>query len=417
MIDVLIIGAGAAGMMAALYARRAGADQVTLLERNSRLGLKIGITGKGRCNLTNDCTVQELVDNVPVNGRFLYSAFSHMDSQKTMALFEELGLPLKVERGRRVFPANDRATELAYTLRTAVVKAGVRVRIEARVDWLRQLPGGGFEVLGHGMTITARNVIVATGGLSYPVTGSTGDGYRLAKTLGHSIVKTRPALVPLESPEPWVKALQGLSLKNVTLTSPAGCELGEMLFTHFGISGPLVLTASGHIVDLLSKGPVVLYIDLKPGLSEEQLDARLLRDFAEAPRKQFANGLDKLLPSRLIDAMVGLCGIPADKQVSHITREERLALVGLLKALPIKVTAPRPVEEAIVTAGGISVKEIDPRTMESKLVPGLYFAGEVLDVSGYTGGYNLQIAWSTGAVAGTAAAARSMMKETDGEAL
>lgn len=415
MIDVLVIGGGAAGMMAALFARKAGAENVTLLERNNRLGLKIGITGKGRCNLTNDCTVQDLVDNVPVNGRFLYSAFSQMDSQKTMALFSELGLSLKVERGRRVFPESDRATELVLTLRRAAEKAGVRVRTEARVDSLTKLPSGAFAVKGAGLSLTTRNVVVATGGLSYPVTGSTGDGYRLARELGHTIVRTRPALVPLESPDQWVRDLQGLSLRNVTLTSPAGTELGEMLFTHFGVSGPLVLTASGHIVDLLPKGPVVLTIDLKPGLSEEQLDARLLRDFAEAPRKQFGNSLDKLLPARLVEAVVRLSGIAATKQVSQLTREERQGLVALLKALPVTVSAPRPVEEAIVTAGGISVKEIDPRTMESKLCDGLFFAGEVMDVSGYTGGYNLQIAWSTGAVAGKSAASRSLMKETDGE--
>ncbi len=293
-------------MMAALHAKQAGAGHVTLLERNNRLGLKIGITGKGRCNLTNDCTVQELVENVPVNGRFLYSAFSQMDSQKTMALFDQLGLRLKTERGRRVFPLSDRATELVLTLRAAAEKAGVQVRTESRVQSLLVTVKGEFTVSGQGFSLSARNVIIATGGLSYPVTGSTGDGYRLAQSLGHNLVKTRPALVPLESPEPWVRELQGLSLKNVTLTSPAGCELGEMLFTHYGVSGPLVLTASGHIVDLLPRGPVVLTIDLKPGLSEEQLDARLLRDFAEVPRRHFANSLDKLLPGRLITAVVAL---------------------------------------------------------------------------------------------------------------
>ena len=403
-------------MMAALFASRAGARSVALLERNDRLGLKIGITGKGRCNLSNDCGVQELVDNVPVNGRFLYSAFSQMDSRKTMALFADLGLKLKVERGRRVFPESDRATELVLTLRRAIEQAGVRVRTQARVESLRTLSSGGFTLTGQGLSLTAKNVVIATGGLSYPITGSSGDGYRLARDLGHTLVKTRPALVPLESPEPWVRELQGLSLKNVTLTSPAGSELGEMLFTHFGISGPLVLSASGHIVDLLPKGPIVLTIDLKPGLDDEQLDARILRDFAEAPRRQFANSLEKLLPGRLVDAVVRLIGIAADKQVSQITREERQALVCLLKALPVKVTSPRPVEEAIVTAGGVSVKEVDPRTMESKLVKGLFFAGEVLDVSGYTGGYNLQIAWSTGAVAGSSAARRGTINETGGEA-
>lgn len=416
MIDVLVAGGGAAGMTAALFAKRGGAGSVVLLERNGRLGLKLGLTGKGRCNLTNHSEPRELIENIPANGRFLYSAFHFLGSEETMAMFEGMGVKLKVERGRRVFPASDRAMELVLALRSSLTEAGVKIHAGRRVSGIEPLAGGGFRVVCDTAEYSARRVIIATGGLSYPVTGSSGDGYGLAASLGHSISTTRPALVPLVTADPWTGRLQGLALRNVALHYPGGSELGEMLFTHFGISGPLVLTASGHVVDMLVLGPVALHIDLKPGLTDEQVDLRLQRDFSASSRRQLGNSLDSLLPRRLIETVIELSGIPAVKTVNQITREERQRLGALIKRFPVHVSGTRPIEEAIVTAGGVDTREIEPGTMQSRLRNGLYFAGEVIDVHGYTGGYNLQIAWSTGALAGASAAA-SLDSRSDGENL
>ena len=401
--DVIVVGGGSAGMVSALYAAWNGA-KVTLLERNQRLGLKLAITGKGRCNITNDCSVRELIEQVPGNGRFLHSAFSSFDSQATIDLFARLGLDVKVERGNRVFPISDYANDVINVLAQALREANVNVEYNARVSKLLSTDTAVTGVLcSDGREFKASRVVIATGGVSYPKTGSTGDGYRLAREIGHTIITPQAALVPLETAEPWVRDLQGLQLKNVEVISPQGREFGEMLFTHFGITGPIILTLSSHIVPALGKGPVPLTIDLKPALSFEQLDARILRDFSELSRKHFANSLGGLLPSSLVPIVVMLAGIPADKPVNQITKPEREALVNLLKGLPLTVTSARSIDEAIVTAGGINTKEINPKTMESKLKSGVFFAGEVIDVNGYTGGFNLQIAWSTGALAGQSA--------------
>jgi len=403
MSSVVVIGGGAAGMMSALTAAWGGA-KVTLLERNDRLGLKLAITGKGRCNITNDCTVRELIEHVPCNGRFLHSAFNHLDSQATIELFARLGLTCKVERGNRVFPESDYAKSVIEVLTQGLNAARVNVVFGARATAINSQNGRVESVTcSNGHCYQANSVIIATGGVSYPRTGSTGDGYSLAKQLGHTVVSPKPALVPLEVKEEWVRDVQGLALKNVELSSMEGRDFGEMLFTHFGISGPIVLTLSSHIVPALIKGPVPLKIDLKPALSSEQLDARVLRDFSEASRRHFANSLGKLLPSSLIPVIVKLADIAPDKPVNQVTKSERERFVSLLKGLPLTATKARPIEEAIVTSGGISTKEINPKTMESKLVDNLFFAGEVIDVDGYTGGFNLQIAWSTGALAGQSA--------------
>ncbi|MBS3950070.1 MAG: NAD(P)/FAD-dependent oxidoreductase [Peptococcaceae bacterium] len=400
---VIVVGGGSAGMMSALYAAWNGAE-VTLLERNERLGLKLAITGKGRCNITNDCTVRELIEHVPGNGRFLHSAFSSFDSQATINLFARLGLEVKVERGNRVFPISDYAKDVIHVLRSALRDANVKVEYNARVAKLLLSAASVTGVLcTDGRVFEASRVVIATGGVSYPQTGSTGDGYSLARELGHTIIAPEPALVPLETEEPWVRDLQGLQLKNVEVISPQGREFGEMLFTHFGITGPIILSLSSHIVPALSKGPVPLSINLKPALSFEQLDARILRDFADLSRKHFVNSLGGLLPASLVPVVVMLTGIPTDKPVNQITKTERETLVSLLKGLPLTVTKARSIDEAIVTAGGVNTKEINPKTMASKLRSGLFFAGEVIDVNGYTGGFNLQIAWSTGALAGQSA--------------
>ena len=390
-------------MVSALYAAWNGAA-VTLLERNDRLGLKLAITGKGRCNITNDCTVRELIDHVPGNGRFLHSAFSSFDSQATIQLFARLGLEVKVERGNRVFPVSDYAKDVVYVLTQALRDANVKIEYNARVEKLLFTETSVTGVLcTDGRMFESARVVIATGGVSYPKTGSTGDGYSLARQLGHTIVAPKPALVPLETKEPWVRDLQGLQLKNVEVISPQGREFGEMLFTHFGVTGPIILTLSSHIAPALSKGPVPLLIDLKPALSAEQLDARLLRDFSELSRKHFGNSLGGLLPASLVPVVVMLTGIPTEKPVNQVTKQEREILVSLLKGLPLTVTNTRSIDEAIVTAGGVNTKEINPKTMESKLINSVFFAGEVIDVNGYTGGYNLQIAWSTGALAGQSA--------------
>lgn len=404
---IIVIGGGAGGMMAALFAARAGA-QVTLVERNEKLGKKVYITGKGRCNVTNDCTLDEFLQQVPRNPRFLYSALSFFSPQDMMALLEHAGCPVVVQRGRRVFPATEKASDVNRTLTRLLMQQGVQVLLNTRVQALHVQDGrAAGVVLQNASVLAADGVILATGGKSYPMTGSTGDGYALAESAGHSIQPVKGVLSAVETVEDWPCQLQGLSLKNVSLTLKKGkkvlySELGEMLFTHFGISGPLTLTMSCHLPDDLSQASVS--INLKPGLTAQQLDARLQRDIAENSRKQLRSIMPGLLPGKLAELFPGLCGVDGCKQCCQITKAERESLCSHMQALPIAISRLAPLGEAIVTRGGVTVKEIDPATMESKLLPGLYFAGEVMDVDAHTGGYNLQIAWSTGALAGQAAA-------------
>ena len=404
---ILVAGGGAAGMMAALFAARAGAS-VTLLERNEKLGKKIYITGKGRCNLTNDCSLEEFLRQVPRNPRFLYGALNRFGPQDMMALMEEAGCPVEVQRGQRVFPRSEKASDVIRALARLMEQAGVRVRLHSRIQSLIVQEGrAAGVVLENGERLEADAVILALGGQSYPMTGSTGDGYALAREAGHHVLPPEAVLSALETVEDWPRALQGLALKNVRLTLRSGrktlyTELGEMLFTHFGISGPLVLEMSCHLPAELAQAQVTL--DLKPGLTPEQLDLRLQRDFAAQPRKQLQNVLPGLLPLRLSALFPDLAGVSGERVCGQITRGEREQLGAALKALPITLRARRPLAEAIVTRGGVDVKEIQPATMESKLLPGLYFAGEMIDVDAHTGGFNLQIAFSTGALAGSSAA-------------
>lgn len=394
-------------MMAALFAARAGAS-VTLLERNEKLGKKIYITGKGRCNLTNDCSLEEFLRQVPRNPRFLYGALNRFGPQDMMALMEEAGCPVEVQRGQRVFPRSEKASDVIRALARLMEQAGVRVRLHSRIQSLIVQEGrAAGVVLENGERLEADAVILALGGQSYPMTGSTGDGYALAREAGHHVLPPEAVLSALETVEDWPRALQGLALKNVRLTLRSGrktlyTELGEMLFTHFGISGPLVLEMSCHLPAELAQAQVTL--DLKPGLTPEQLDLRLQRDFAAQPRKQLQNVLPGLLPLRLSALFPDLAGVSGERVCGQITRGEREQLGAALKALPITLRARRPLAEAIVTRGGVDVKEIQPATMESKLLPGLYFAGEMIDVDAHTGGFNLQIAFSTGALAGSSAA-------------
>ena len=405
--EILVAGGGAAGMMAALFAARAGAS-VTLLERNEKLGKKIYITGKGRCNLTNDCSLEEFLRQVPRNPRFLYGALNRFGPQDMMALMEEAGCPVEVQRGQRVFPRSEKASDVIRALARLMEQAGVRVRLHSRIQSLIVQEGrAAGVVLENGERLEADAVILALGGQSYPMTGSTGDGYTLAREAGHHVLPPEAVLSALETVEDWPRALQGLALKNVRLTLRSGrktlyTELGEMLFTHFGISGPLVLEMSCHLPAELAQAQVTL--DLKPGLTPEQLDLRLQRDFAAQPRKQLQNVLPGLLPLRLSALFPDLAGVSGERICGQITRGEREQLGAALKALPITLRARRPLAEAIVTRGGVDVKEIQPATMESKLLPGLYFAGEMIDVDAHTGGFNLQIAFSTGALAGSSAA-------------
>ena len=405
--EILVAGGGAAGMMAALFAARAGAS-VTLLERNEKLGKKIYITGKGRCNLTNDCSLEEFLRQVPRNPRFLYGALNRFGPQDMMALMEEAGCPVEVQRGQRVFPRSEKASDVIRALARLMEQAGVRVRLHSRIQSLIVQEGrAAGVVLENGERLEADAVILALGGQSYPMTGSTGDGYALAREAGHHVLPPEAVLSALETVENWPRALQGLALKNVRLTLRSGrktlyTELGEMLFTHFGISGPLVLEMSCHLPAELAQAQVTL--DLKPGLTPEQLDLRLQRDFATQPRKQLQNVLPGLLPLRLSALFPDLAGVSGERVCGQITRGEREQLGAALKALPITLRARRPLAEAIVTRGGVDVKEIQPATMESKLLPGLYFAGEMIDVDAHTGGFNLQIAFSTGALAGSSAA-------------
>ena len=410
MSDIVVIGGGAAGMMAAVFAARAGAN-VTLLEKNEKLGKKVYITGKGRCNLTNDCDRDEFLAQVPRNPRFLYSALNFFAPRDMMALLEENGCPVTVQRGKRVFPSSEKASDVTKALTSLLRKLNVRVCLNAEVKTLTAEGGRltGAE-LKNGTVQRADAVILACGGLSYPSTGSTGDGYRFAEALGHTVLSRSPVLVGLETEDTWPRSLQGLSLRNVTLTLSGGkktlyTELGEMLFTHFGISGPLALEASCHLPD--PPAGAKLAIDLKPGLPREQLDARVRRDFSEAGKKQLKSVLPGLLPASLAEIFPDLCGIDASLPCNQVTAAQREKLLTMLKALPLTVRAPRPIDEAVVTRGGVSIKEIDPGTMRSKLVPNLYFAGEMIDVDAHTGGFNLQIAWSTGALAGNSSAATS----------
>lgn len=404
--NVLVIGGGPAGMMAAIAALENGAS-VGLLEPNERLGKKLNITGKGRCNLTNQCDTDTFLRNVPRNGRFLYSAYSRFGSGDVMAFFEGLGVPLKVERGNRVFPVSDRAFDVSGALEKRLKKLGVSL-IRDRALALALRDGVLKGVRGERENYEASRVIVATGGVSYPLTGSTGDGYRLAEQAGHTIQEPRGSLVPLCAAGELCPSLQGLSLKNVSLRAYENgkkiySDLGEMLFTHFGVSGPMVLSASAHMRHF-DKKHYRLEIDLKPGLDEPALDKRLLSDFSKHANSDFINSLDELLPRKLIGPFVALAEIDPRVKVHDLTKEQRRRVLALLKALPVEITGPRPAAEAIVTSGGVTVKEVNPSTMESKLLPGLFFAGEVLDVDAYTGGFNLQIAWSTGRLAGASSA-------------
>ncbi len=405
----VVIGAGAAGMMAAGVAAQGGA-QVILIEKNEKVGRKIGITGKGRCNVTNDTDLQGVMQNIPTNPKFLYSALRAFSPQDTMAFFESLGVPLKVERGNRVFPVSDRAQDIVSALRRFVLRAGVKIVCDT-VTAIDVTDGAVTGVKTQQGYYPCTHVIVATGGASYPQTGSSGDGYRLAKACGHTVTPIRPSLVPLEMAGRDCKEMMGLSLKNVSLSfvdtetdKEVFFEQGEMLFTHFGMSGPLVLSASAH----LTKQPLSRYevrLDLKPALDEKTLDLRLQREFSAQANRNFGNVLSALLPQKMIGTFVRRCGIPADRKANSITKEERHAILSLLKCMTFAVRDFRPIAEAIVTSGGVDVTQINPKTMESKLVKGLYFAGEVLDVDAYTGGFNLQIAFALGHAAGSAVCA------------
>ena len=403
--ELVVIGGGAAGMMAAISAAEKGAA-VTLLEPNERLGKKLNITGKGRCNVTNNADLQTLLANVPKNGKFLYSAFSRFDGRDAMAFFERLGVPLKTERGNRVFPVSDRSFDVSAALEQRLRTLKVHI-VRDRALSLDMADGAICGVRGERGSYPAGAVVLATGGVSYPATGSTGEGHRLAREAGHTVTPLQGSLVPLRDFGVG-RDLQGLSLRNVALTvfendKKIYTDFGELLFTHFGVSGPLVLSASAHMRHF-DKKAYRLEIDLKPALDEGQLDKRLLLDFAKYANHDFANALNDLLPQKLIPTVVAWSEIPPHQKVHDLTREQRQGLMRLLKHFPVAVAGPCPVTDAIVTSGGVKVSEINPTTMESKIVKGLYFAGELLDVDAYTGGFNLQIAWATGRAAGMAAA-------------
>lgn len=412
--DVIVIGAGAAGMMAALTAAERGCS-VLLLERNQKVGRKLYITGKGRCNVTNDCPAAEVLQNVPRNSKFLTSAVTRFPPEEVKAFFEGLGVPLKTERGNRVFPCSDKAADIIDALFMALRRARVEL-LEDRAEAL--LTDGEGRVTGvrceHG-SYAGRAVILATGGASYPLTGSTGDGYAMAAALGHTILPPRGSLVPLVAEGDLCRRMQGLSLRNVAVKvrnqkkKVVYAGQGELLFTHFGLSGPLILSGSAHMRDF-EKDRYHVLLDLKPALDEEKLDQRLLRDLAEQSNRDFDHVLEGLLPRLMIPVMVELSGIPGEIKANSVTRAQRRRLLELLKCFRVDIAGPRPIGEAIITAGGIKVSEVDPHTMASKKAPGLYLAGELLDVDAYTGGFNLQIAWSTGRAAGEAAA-QSLLEE------
>ena len=410
MSKIIVVGGGAAGPMAAIAAAKNG-NKVVLYEKNEKIGKKLFITGKGRCNVTNACDVEDLFRNVTANPKFLYSAFYTFDNSQVMSFFEEAGCALKTERGDRVFPVSDHSSDVIRALQNKMRDENVEVRLNTAVkDVLYETDENGESFVSgvklfDGTVDKADAVIVATGGISYANTGSTGDGYRFASESGHALTDRKPALVPFETKETYPKDLMGLALKNVSVTLKSGGKelysgFGEMLFTHFGVSGPLILTASSYYVQKAYGKEAQLTIDLKPALDEETLDKRLLRDFEENKNKQFKNAIGGLFPTRLVPVMIMLSGIDPDKKVNEITREERKNLVTLIKNVPLTVTGVRGFAEAIITKGGVSVKDVNPSTMESKKVKGLYFAGEVLDLDALTGGFNLQIAWSTGYLAG-----------------
>ena len=402
--NVVITGGGPAGMMAAITAARRG-FKVTLVEKNEKLGKKLFITGKGRCNITNAGDSEALFNSIVTNRKFMFSSFNGFSNYDTLGFFDELGLHIKIERGNRVFPESDHSSDVIGALNRELKRLSVDVRLNTEVKDIIVNGGKATGVVvkcsGKESTIQADNVIVATGGNSYQSTGSTGDGYRFARKLGHSVTPIVPALVPFNVAEDWESDLQGLSLKNVSIVVLDGkqeiySDFGEMLFTHFGVSGPLILSASSFAARKIKEHPLKLVIDLKPALSQEQLDERILRDFDEEKNKAFKNSLDKLLPKKMIPVIVRLSDIDGNKKVNEITKQERQKLVSLIKGLELTITGLRGFNEAIITQGGINVREINPTTMESKLVKNLYFAGEVLDVDALTGGFNLQIAWSTG---------------------
>ncbi|MGC1402291.1 MAG: NAD(P)/FAD-dependent oxidoreductase [Thermodesulfobacteriota bacterium] len=406
--DVIVIGAGASGMMAAGRAAELGA-RVLVLEKMPRAGLKLGITGKGRCNLTNLGDIQAFMGSYSPDGRFLRNCFARFFNQDLMEFFEEKGVPLAVERGQRVFPKSNRALDVVSALMAFMKKKGVTLIKEHPVEEVLVHSGRVEGVVSHHGVFKAPSLILASGGASYPRTGSTGDGYLLAQKAGHTIIPIRPFLIPLEVKETWVKDLQGVSLKNVSATvyvngRKKDSEFGEMLFTHFGVSGPIILTLSGGVVDYLSQGKVEVSLNLKPALTQDQLDGRLQRELKAHHLKGLSAVLKLLLPNKMVPVFLDLLNISGDKKGNQISAEERSRLRGLLSDLRLTITVPRPLEEAIVTAGGVSLKEVNPRTLESKIVQGLFLCGEVLDVQGKTGGYNLQAAFSTGWVAGESAA-------------
>ena len=405
MSKVIVIGGGAAGMMAAIGAAYNG-NTVELLEKNDRLGKKIFITGKGRCNITNASDIQNHFANIMRNSKFLYSAYNNFSYEDICNMIESTGVKTKIERGNRVFPESDKSSDVIWALNKMMKDIGVNVHLNKNVTDVQSNESGVKVKCSDGKNFTGDKCIIATGGLSYPSTGSTGDGYKFAKNMGHTIEETYPSLVPFNIKEEYCKRLQGLSLKNVTLTinDEKGkihySEMGEMLFTHFGISGPLVLSASAHLSDTLKEHEYVGYIDLKPALDEEMLDKRILKDFQDGINKNFNNAIEKLLPKKMIPVIIELAKINPYKKVHEITKEERENLVKIIKNLPVHISGTRGYNEAIITKGGISIKEINPKTMESKIMPNIYFVGEVLDLDAMTGGYNLQIAWSTGYLAG-----------------
>ncbi|MBQ6554760.1 MAG: NAD(P)/FAD-dependent oxidoreductase [Firmicutes bacterium] len=403
---IIVIGGGPAGMLAAGLAAQRGMD-VTLLEKNEKLGKKLFITGKGRCNVTNNAAPETLIANIVSNPYFLYSAFYSFTSQDTMAFFEKMGIPLKTERGNRVFPVSDKSSDIIKGLKRFLDENGVKIKLNTKVSGLicEESEIKGVEL--GGKKLFADAVVIATGGLSYPSTGSDGDGYKFAKKCGHSVTKLYPSLVPLKIKEKWCAELMGLSLKNVSADfrlngKSVYRDMGEMMFTHFGITGPLVLTGSAYLTRALSEGKTAeVVIDLKPALDEKTLDNRILKDFAKYTNKSLKNALNELLPQKLIPVLVDISGIDPEKKVNGITREERQKLLSLLKGLRLTVTAASGFNEAVITSGGINVDEIDPSTMQSKIVKNLFFCGEVIDIDAFTGGFNLQIAFSTAYLAGT----------------
>ncbi len=405
---ILIIGGGAAGMMAAVFAARNG-NEVIIYEKNEKLGKKLYITGKGRCNITNAGDMETLFQNVMSNSKFLYSAFYGFTNFDAIDFFEQLGCKTKIERGNRVFPVSDRSSDVISAMTRELHRLGVQIEYRTEVEEVVACEGvfEGIRIKGSKELIKGDKVIIATGGLSYQTTGSTGDGYKFAKALGHSVTELSPSLVPFNIKEEFVKELQGLSLKNIQVRVYAGKkeifnDFGEMLFTHFGVSGPVILSSSSYVIPHIGKKELKLIIDLKPALSREQLDARILRDFEQCMNKQYKNSLDQLLPRKMISAIISLSGIDPEKKVNAITKEERTRLVDVIKNMELTIAGIRDYNEAIITKGGVKVKEINPGTMESKLVKNVYFIGEVLDLDALTGGFNLQIAWSTAYLSGIA---------------